>query len=154
MAKRDCKQGIDPKQVQEMAAVGCTNAEIAKILGFIKTTALANNFNKELELGRAEMCMSLRRRQFELAMEGKGQPAVVASIWLGKNYLGQSDRSENWSTVKYADATPEKVEAAIHSIFGKKGGSVKAAGASEGEKTHTTNTHVLHATILPKDTAN
>jgi hypothetical protein len=46
------------------------------------------------EEGRMQGRASLRRKQFELAMRGH----VVALIWAGKNYLGQSDKLERTET--------------------------------------------------------
>jgi hypothetical protein len=36
--------------------------------------------------------MSLRRKQFQVALEGKGNVGML--IWLGKQYLGQTEKNE------------------------------------------------------------
>jgi len=81
------KKIIDPNQVKIYASLGCKDSEICDLLGLDSNT-LRYNFKQELLAGKAEMCMSLRRKQFEVAMSGN----AVMLIWLGKNCLGQSDQ--------------------------------------------------------------
>ena len=81
------KKAIDPAEiVRELAAVGSTREEIATITG-ISARTLMRRFAAALERGGADMNVSLRRRQFELAMAGN--PTML--IWLGKQRLGQRD---------------------------------------------------------------
>lgn len=91
------KKPIDWTQFDKMAAIHCTQQEIASM--FSMTIETLNERCKE-ENGKtflehyteksANGKMSIRRRQYELAMKGN----VVMLIWVGKNWLGQTDKKE------------------------------------------------------------
>jgi hypothetical protein len=83
------KLQIDPADVEALAAVHCTVAEIAAELDCSKRT-LETRFCAAIEKGRERAKTSLKRAQFRVALDGN--PAML--IWLGKQYLGQADRSE------------------------------------------------------------
>ena len=80
---------IDLEKVENMAALMCSHEEIAAVMG-ISVSSLEHNpeflqiHKKGMERGRA----SLRSFQFQLAKAGN----PTMNIWLGKQYLGQSDR--------------------------------------------------------------
>ena len=78
---------IDPKVVAGMTFVGATNVEIAEFLG-CSVDVLERRFADVLRKKRVSMRLRLRRAQLRLAMEGN----VTMLIWLGKQYLGQTDR--------------------------------------------------------------
>lgn len=80
---------IDRELIHDLAGIGCTTAEMAVICGCSRDT-LERNFAAEIEKGRENVKMRLRRRQLEVAM--KGNPALL--IWLGKQMLDQRDRQE------------------------------------------------------------
>lgn len=80
---------IDPKQVVALAKIGCTNVEIAEALDCSHDT-LETRFSVQLKKGRAHVRQSLRRRQ--LARAEAGSDTML--IWLGKQLLGQKDKSE------------------------------------------------------------
>jgi hypothetical protein len=88
---------LDYKKLDAMCAIHCTGEECAAILGIDYDTlnrALKRDGNK----GFAEYFkqkgsngkMSLRRKQYDLAIEGNS----TMLIWLGKQWLGQIDKSE------------------------------------------------------------
>lgn len=82
---------IDLEQLTALASVGLTQSECAAILKCSPDTIqrrpeLVDAYNDGMETCKA----SLRRKQFEIAMKGN----VTALIWLGKNLLGQSDKTE------------------------------------------------------------
>ena len=83
---------ILPKTVEDLAAIGCTNEEMAGILRCSKSTLL--KFGDALELGRANLRGSLRRRQTDIALNAEVKLAITMLIWLGKQYLGQADKNE------------------------------------------------------------
>lgn len=83
------KKEINPEQVQKLASIGCTNKEIADILGCSHDT-LTRRFSEDLETGRSQGKASLRRKQYELAMSGN----AAMLIWLGKQVLNQSEKQE------------------------------------------------------------
>lgn len=80
---------VDPNKVFELAKIHCTNAEIAHVCNVSEET-LTRRFSKELEKGRAEGKRSLRRLQWEGAESGN----PTMQIWLGKNLLGQTDKTD------------------------------------------------------------
>jgi hypothetical protein len=77
---------IDPQQVEELAAIDCSYAEMALILKCDAST-LTRRFAQVIEAGRARGRSSLKRKQFALAMEGN--PTML--IWLGKIRLSQKE---------------------------------------------------------------
>ena len=79
------KVDIDPEQVLRLARLHCTMQEMADFFGCHRDT-LHNNFSAEITKGRAEGNISLRRKQWQVAVE-KGNPVLL--IWLGKQMLGQ-----------------------------------------------------------------
>jgi hypothetical protein len=80
---------FDEKVLQELAAIGCTNKEIA-VIARISHDSLTRRFAYLLEKGREDAKCSLRRVQWASAMSGN----VVMQIWLGKQLLGQRDHHE------------------------------------------------------------
>ena len=79
------KLDIDPEQVTRLARLHCTMLEMASFFGCHIDT-LRDNFSNEIDKGRSEGNISLRRKQWQMAVE-KGN--VVMLIWLGKQMLGQ-----------------------------------------------------------------
>jgi hypothetical protein len=77
---------IPPEEVYKLASIGCKDIEIADWFG-IDNNTLRYNFSAELTKGREHLKQSLRRAQLEVALKGN----AVMLIWLGKQYLGQSD---------------------------------------------------------------
>lgn len=81
------KKSIDPDLVEKLAAIHCSYEEIGAVVGCNEST-LTRRFAQAIEKGRLVGKMSLKRKQYELAMSG----SVPLLIWLGKQYLGQSDK--------------------------------------------------------------
>lgn len=75
------------KQVEKLAAYGLNNKEIAEVLGYDDST-LKRKFENFLTKGRGELKRKLKRKQIEVAMQGN----VSMLIWLGKQYLDQSEK--------------------------------------------------------------
>lgn len=80
---------INSEEVYKLAQLGCRIEEIADFLGCSRDT-LERRFAAEIEKGRADLKMSLRRWQLEAASKGN----VVMQIWLGKQLLNQVDRTQ------------------------------------------------------------
>ncbi len=85
------RREIDLETVKKLASIQCTIREIAYFLNVPESTLksrkdVMQEYYKGLEIGK----ISLRRRQFELANNN-----VAMSIWLGKQYLGQSEPTIN-----------------------------------------------------------
>ncbi len=81
------KAKIDEQQVRELAAIDCTSAEMAAVLRCNEGT-LVRRFAGVIKEGRLAGKMSLRRKQFQVAMAGN----VQMLIWLGKQRLEQADK--------------------------------------------------------------
>ena len=91
------------KLIENLARIMCTEEEIAQCLGASVDTLL-NSDNKELfrtaiKRGNSIGKQSLRRKQYEVAM--KGNSSML--IWLGKQWLNQTDKVEN--TNSFEDLT-------------------------------------------------
>lgn len=80
----------EEQKIEKLASFGLNNKEIAEALGYNETT-LTNNFGLFLIKGRANLKEKLKRKQIAVALQGN----VVMLIWLGKQYLGQAERSED-----------------------------------------------------------
>ena len=78
---------LDPLMIQNLASIFCTNREIAAMMS-CSTDTLVRNYADHIKKGREQGKSSLRRRQWEKAMEGN----TTMLIWLGKQYLEQKDQ--------------------------------------------------------------
>lgn len=82
---------INWEDVRKLSLLQCTQNEIASFLGVSVDTLLRRKEFCELhKKGMEEGRMSLRRLQWKKAQEGN----TTMLIWLGKQYLGQSDKQE------------------------------------------------------------
>jgi hypothetical protein len=86
MARPKCR--ISPSQVRKLAELGATHQEIAEFFGVERST-ISKRFFTEIRKGRAEVKIKLRRLQMRAAEKGN----VTMLVWLGKNLLGQSDKT-------------------------------------------------------------
>ena len=77
---------VDPEIIWKLARIGCTLREMAFITG-LNAETIRKHFGDLIDKGGAYGKSSLRRKQFERAMEGSDRML----IWLGKNMLGQKD---------------------------------------------------------------
>lgn len=76
--------------VEKLAHIQCTQTEIAATLGVsVDTLTRRKEFAEVYKRGCEGGRKSLRRMQFEAASKGN----VTMQIWLGKQYLGQTDHS-------------------------------------------------------------
>lgn len=104
------KRIVPPDEVYKLAELGCTNKEIAEWF-MIKEDTLHYNFCDYLTKARAGMKRRLRSIQLKVALEGN----ATMLIWLGKNYLGQSDNPNSsqdnqplpWNESEDADTSTE-----------------------------------------------
>jgi hypothetical protein len=79
---------IPSEEVYKLAQIGCKDTEIADWFG-VDSNTLRYNFSVELLKGREALKQSLRRAQLTVALNGN--PTML--IWLGKQYLGQSENT-------------------------------------------------------------
>jgi len=82
------KKFVDLELVEKLAHIQCTQTEIAATLGVsVDTLARNKHFAEIYKRGSEGGRKSLRRMQFESASKGN----ITMQIWLGKQYLKQSD---------------------------------------------------------------
>jgi hypothetical protein len=84
------KRVVVPKDVYELAALGCNDREIARWFDLDENT-LRYNFSDIMEKGRDDLKHSLRRAMIKNALGGN----AVMQIWLSKQWLGFSDQPTN-----------------------------------------------------------
>lgn len=80
------KKVVVPKDVYELAAMGCNDREIARWFDINEDT-LRYNFADIIAKGREELKHNLRRAMIKNAMGGN----AAIQIFLAKNLLGMSD---------------------------------------------------------------
>ena len=104
MAKKKGRPEIEfnLEELEKLARLQCTQEEIASFFGCsIDTIQRRMKDDEEFcgayKKGVDEGKMSLRRAQFKAALGGN----VTMQIWLGKQYLGQSDKQEVDSAVTF-----------------------------------------------------
>ena len=86
VGRGDNREVVPPEEVYKLAAIGCTDREIAAWFG-IKEDTLRYNFAEYLSKGREYVKTRLRMNMFKAA--DNLQPAIL--IFLAKNVLGMSD---------------------------------------------------------------
>lgn len=80
---------LDEALIQNLARVGCTNEEIASACKCDAET-IRKNYSAVVKEGRDHLRTSLRMLQVKTAQGGN----VAMQIWLGKQLLGQSDKTD------------------------------------------------------------
>lgn len=107
MAKRGRPQKvIDQEQFEKLCGLQCTLDEFCcyfdcddKTLEKWCKKTYKINFSDIFKLKKGKGKISLRRKQFEVALSGN--PTML--IWLGRNMLGQTDKYEIEQTVSVDD---------------------------------------------------
>lgn len=80
---------LDKDQIVKLAAMGCTNKEIAAFFDVSQDT-IGDNYSDEIQKGKEQGKVKLRRLQWQAAEKGN----VVMLIWLGKQLLDQSEKHQ------------------------------------------------------------
>lgn len=115
------KKQIDKDQFEKLCGLQCTLEEFCcyfdcdnKTLEKWCKRTYKQNFSEVFRVKKGNGKISLRRKQFELAMSGN--PTML--IWLGRNMLGQTDKIdvalEDKSNGKLADLIDGLKENDIH----------------------------------------
>ena len=90
---RPKKYDIDTEEVFKLASYGCTNTEIADFFGCSKDL-ISKSYSTNVLKGRTDLKKRLRKAQIDAALGGNS----TMLIWLGKQYLEQTEKSEvEWS---------------------------------------------------------
>ena len=80
-------------QIKNMASYMCTKAEIGRIIGCSESTINRNQLAQEAwEQGVALAKQAIRKTQFDIATKLNSS---IMAMWLGKIYLGQTDKIQN-----------------------------------------------------------
>lgn len=85
------KKIVPPDEVQKLAALGCTNRDIANFFGIAEDN-IARHFAEYITKGREELKISLRRAMLNNACKNNN---AAVQIFLAKNILGMSDTPIN-----------------------------------------------------------
>ena len=89
------KKIIDYEMVEKLANIMATQEEISAVLDIsVRTLQRDKEFCRVYKKGLQGARISLRRKQFALADKNP-----TMAIWLGKQYLGQTDKQEITNTV-------------------------------------------------------
>lgn len=100
------RKHVDEILLKKLAAIHCNQDEMSSILG-VSVDTLQRRFAAQIKAARDEGKMSLRRKMWEMALNGN----VSLLIWLSKNELGMSDKVEE---KKEVNAKVESVEYVAH----------------------------------------
>lgn len=98
---------VPPEEVEDLAALGCTNTDIANWFG-IDDSTLTYNFKQELIKGRENLKISLRRAMLKNACANLN---ASVQIFLAKNMLGMSDTgmsSDSSKVLPFTDDDDDK----------------------------------------------
>ena len=87
---RPKKHNLDTEKVEQLAGFGCTNTEIASFFGCSENT-IRRSYGEYLTKGRDKGKIRLRQLQWRAAERGN----TSMLIWLGKQVLGQSEKTEH-----------------------------------------------------------
>ena len=102
------KKEIDYNVVAALAGVFCTQQDIANELGVaLRTLQNDEQFMHTYKVNHESAKSSLRRFQFKSAQNGN----VTMQIWLGKQYLGQTDKQQtehSFQEVRIVNDAPSK----------------------------------------------
>lgn len=80
------KKVVPPDQVQELAALGCSNTDIANFYGVTEQT-IRYNFSEYITKGKEELKITLRRSMLKNATNNMN---AAVQIFLAKNILGMT----------------------------------------------------------------
>lgn len=85
------KKIVPPDEVQKLAALGCTNRDIANFFG-IEESNVSRHFAAFVTKGREEVKIALRRAMLDNACR---HHSAAVQIFLAKNLLGMADTPIN-----------------------------------------------------------
>jgi AraC-like DNA-binding protein len=85
------KVKVDMDILANLSQIGCTQEEIASVLG-ISARTLQRNFAEIVEVNKNKGRASLRKKMWDKAIK---KDNTNMQIWLSKNELGMKDRTVN-----------------------------------------------------------
>ena len=109
------KTNLDYETIEKLASMMCTQEEIASYFDCsVRTLQRDEEFCRVYKKGLDKGKMSLRRKQYAMS-----ETNVTMAIWLGKQYLGQTDKVEEKVTTveeKLANGLLKAVESAKNEL--------------------------------------
>lgn len=85
------KPKLNIEQIKQLAAIDCSYAEMSAVLGCDPSTLTKSKaYSQAIQAGRGQGNVSLRRKQWDVAMQGSARMLE----WLGKQRLGQRDKQD------------------------------------------------------------
>ena len=97
---------VPPQEVEDLAALGCTDRDIANWFGIDENT-LRYNFSDNLTKGREDLKISLRRAMLKNACVNLN---AAVQIFLAKNMLGMSDSGMTTDSSKVLPFTDDDLD--------------------------------------------
>ena len=95
------KKEINEEEIFLLASYGLTREEIAAFCNCsVSTLDHTENYRSAIKEGHTCRNASLRKKQYEVAMHGN----IAMLIWLGKQYLGQTEKVEQFGEVTVKEA--------------------------------------------------
>lgn len=83
------RKKIDPALIEKLASIGCSVEEIASQLN-VGSATLYRRYDSAIKKGHLLRNITVRQMQWLAAMTGN----TTMLIWLGKQYLGQTDKQD------------------------------------------------------------
>ncbi len=119
---------IDYDQVEKLSALQCTQEEIASYLGCsVDTLQRDDEFCGIYKRGMDKGRMSLRRKQWKAADDGDR----TMLVWLGKQYLRQTDKSDINNNVVIRDERELTDAELLHIATSGSTGATKQANSKK-----------------------
>jgi|SRR5579872_14219 len=118
MARRGTAANINLGELEKLAAMQCTDEEIAAWFGVstrtIERRRKSRVFAEIIERGKAKGRISLRRAQLKMLEDGNS----TMGVWLGKQYLGQRDEVavSSMQTISVTISAPSSTEPVDDSV--------------------------------------
>lgn len=88
------KVELDVELIERLSSVMCTTEDIARVCRCSKDT-LERNYMEQMEYGRANARCSVRRKQYDVAMNDEHKAQGTMLVWLGKTELKQRETIEH-----------------------------------------------------------
>ncbi len=105
---------VDEVLLEQLCEYGHTTPELAALLNCSEDT-LERNYGHVMAEGKSRCKAKLRKKQVDMALAGN----VTMLIWLGKNMMGQTDKTETFERDTPFDHNVDR-EAIIERIVGNR----------------------------------
>lgn len=104
----------DLAQVLELAKMGCSLAEIGRIVGAPYDTLRDEPYKEIIEYGRANLNRDLRKKQIDVAMSGD----TGMLKWLGSVYLKQAAKTESVTKFDFSRLSDSELQRLVTTLDG------------------------------------